>query len=361
MQLAPDHPLRAHPEWAVVYPDNSSLRLWYNPGLPEARRFIEDSILDMVSRYDIDGVFFDDYFYPYPRTGVQFDDEAAFLQYGGGVSRDDWRRSNVDALVQELSTRIKESKPWVKFGISPFGIWRNRGNDPAGSDTQGLDAYSAIYADSRKWVREQWVDFIVPQLYWHMGNAAADYEVLVPWWSQQIEGTRVHLYTAHGDYRIGQSGAWSDPSQIDRQLTFNESFPVTGSLHFSATHVRNDALGAVTRYRDAHYSRPAIPPTMPHLPADPPGPPVMTQSTVDDAGVVTLRWRGSGAPATAWAVYRYGPGATTADLVATIRSAGDEQTFIDTPGDGGPFGYCVSGLDRSWNEGPASTPAVVGA
>lgn len=357
-KLAPGHALREHPEWAVVYPDNTSLRVWYNPGVPEARRHVEDSILEAVTKYDVDGIFFDDYFYPYPRPGLAFDDAAAYAQYGNGLSLADWRRSNVDTLVQEISQRVKELKPWVKFGISPFGIWRNLDNDPQhGSATRGLSAYDAIYADSRKWVREQWVDFIMPQLYWYIGNPPADYEVLVPWWSEQIEGTRVHLYTAHGDHNIGRAGPWSDPAEISDQLTLNEDYPISGSVHFTARYVRDDPLGAVTLYRDAHYSAPALPPTMAHLPSAPPLPPQVS-STVDADGTVTLRWRPApGAPTVSYAVYRYGPQSSTAELAAVIRAPGTgEVSWSDNPGTEGPYGYCVSGLDRSWNEGSPSSP-----
>jgi uncharacterized lipoprotein YddW (UPF0748 family) len=291
---------------------------------------------------------------------VAFDDAAAYAQYGGDLSLADWRRSNVDTLVQELSARIKEVKPWVKFGISPFGIWRNLGDDPAGSDTRGFDPYANLYADSRKWVHEQWVDFIMPQLYWYIGNDPADYQVLVPWWSEQIEGTRVHLYTAHGNHNIGRSGAWSDPAEISDQLTLNRDYPVSGSVHFTAKDVRADRLGAVTLYRDTHYAAPAFPPPMPHLPVARPSQPALFESTMDTTGAVTLRWRSTGTAAWAWAVYRYRPGDTTAELVARVHATGAaEQTYVDMTDGVGPYGYCVSGLDRSWNEGPVSLPATV--
>jgi uncharacterized lipoprotein YddW (UPF0748 family) len=374
-ELAPGHVLLAHPEWAVRYGvGTSEERLYVDPGIPEARRYIEDSILEAVAKYDLDGVFFDDFFYPYPGGGP-FDDAATFARYGGGMSRADWRRSNVDTLVREMNERVKQLKPWVKFGISPFGIWRNARNGPVdgvrGSDTTGLSAYDEIYADSRTWVREEWVDYIMPQLYWHIGRPGSDYAKLVPWWSEQIEGTRVHLYTAHADYLIGEPStwsrqrgddkAWSIPGQIDKQLSFNEDYPVSGSVHFTASSVRNDRLEAVTQYRDAHYARPALPPTMPHLPVAAPGPPALLESNLEADGAVTLRWRpADGAPTVTYAVYRYGEDSTAAELVAKVRAAGpDEVKWTDKPGAAGPYGYCVSGLDRSWNEGPASAPITV--
>jgi len=358
--LAPNHPLRTHPDWAIVYPVNTSggdttgSRLYFDPGNPDARTYVEDSMLEAVQNYDLDGVFFDDFFYPYPEDGQDFNDAASYAKYGNGLSRADWRRSNVDTMVREMSERIKALKPWVKFGISPFGIWRNLSNDPEGSDTNGLSAYDTIYADSRKWVREQWVDFIVPQLYWTIGNPPADYAKLVAWWSQQIAGTHVQLYTAHGDYRIGESGAWSDPGEIDRQLTLNEQYPVSGSMHYTASYLRDDPLGAVSEYANAHYATPALPPTMAQLPVALPPQPAVT-STVDSSGAVTLHWAAVDG-AHAYAVYRYGAADTTAELVGSVPAG--TETFTDTPGSPGPYGYCVGGLDRAWNEGPASAPTT---
>jgi uncharacterized lipoprotein YddW (UPF0748 family) len=353
--LAPNHPLRAHPDWAVVHPAKNG-RLYFDPGIPQARRFVEDSMLEAVTRYDVDGVHFDDFFYPYPMAGEDFADDASFARYGRGfASRAAWRRHNVDTLVLQMSERIKAAKPWVKFGISPFGIWRNADTDASGSATHGLQSYDAIYADTRGWIRRQWLDYVVPQLYWHIGFAKADYAVVLPWWSKLVAGTRVQLYVGQGDYRIGEKGAWSDPTLLDRQLALNDRYAVAGSVHFSAKQIRADRLGAVTRYRDAHYPTPALVPVMAQLPAAVPAAPVLTAARRDTAGAVTLTWHpGAGPPPTSWGLYRVDPGATTAALVATGRSAG---TAVD-PGAvaGRAYTYCLTGLDRSFNEGAPSGP-----
>jgi uncharacterized lipoprotein YddW (UPF0748 family) len=351
-QLAPDHPLRAHPEWAVAYPAGAAGRLYYDPGIPEARRFVEDSIMDAVARYDIDAVHFDDFFYPYPVAGQDFGDDASFARYGAGfASKADWRRDNVNQLVRETGQRIRALKPWVKFGISPFGIWRNSSTDPAGSATRGLQSYDAIYADTRLWVSREWLDYIVPQVYWHIGFDVADYARLVPWWSNVVAGTRVQLYIGQADYRVGQAGAWQDPAELDRQLTFNERYPVSGNVHFSAKNVRADPLGAVTRYSVGHYGAPALVPQMarPHEAATAP----LTAPTVRAAhreadGTVTLRWSpGTGRPPTSYAVYRVdGP---VARLAGTTR----DRSWVDrTPPAGRGDAYCVAALDRLWNAGP---------
>ncbi|WP_432832102.1 glycoside hydrolase family 10 protein [Dactylosporangium sp. CA-092794] len=339
--LAPDHPLRKHPEWAIVYPSagTTGSRLHFNPGIPEARKFVEDSMLEAVQQYDIDGVHFDDFFYQYPVGKQDFPDDAAYKQYGGGMSKADWRRDNVDKLVEEMSRRIKELKPWVKFGISPFGIWRNDTTDPAGSPTRGLQAYDDTYADTRLWVKKQWLDYIVPQLYWNIGFDKADYAKLLPWWAAVVKDTRVQLYIGQADYRVGEGGAWSDPGELDRQLALNRQYPqISGSIHFSAKDVRADRLGSVSKYATHFYNTPALPPVMSWLPrADPAAPALQARTDGDN---VRLSWTGKGVSA---AVYRVEDGA--AKLVATRRGGDGEWT-------GSKGTYCVTELDRSWNESP---------
>lgn len=339
--LAPDHPLRKHPEWAVVYPaaGTGGSRLHFNPGIPAAREFVEDSMLEAVKNYDIDGVHFDDFFYQYPVNKQDYPDGPAYAQYGGGMSRADWRRDNVNKLVQEMHDKIRKLKPWVKFGISPFGIWRNDRTDPAGSPTRGLQSYDEIYADTRLWVQREWLDYIVPQLYWNIGFDVADYAKLLPWWAGVVKGTDVQLWIGQADYRVGQSGAWSDAGELDRQLALNRKYPqVTGSVHFSAKSMRSDALGSVTKYAASFYGTPALPPIMQQLPADIPAPPQVSVSGTK------LTWKGKG---TSSAVYRVQGDKAT--LLAVRRGGDGALTVPDAAGT-----YCVTALDRSWNE---STPA----
>jgi uncharacterized lipoprotein YddW (UPF0748 family) len=345
--LAPDHPLRKHPEWAVVYPaaGTTGSRLHFNPGIPEARKFVEDSMLEAVEKYDVDGVHFDDFFYQYPVGKQEYPDGPAYAQFGGGKSRDDWRRDNVNKLVEEMSQRIKQLKPWVKFGISPFGIWRNDRTDPSGSPTKGLQSFDEIYADTRLWVQKQWLDYIVPQLYWNIGFDAADYAKLLPWWVSVVKDTKVQLYIGQADYRVGQAGAWSDPGELDRQLALNRTFPqVTGSVHFSAKSMRSDALGSVSKYAAHFYSTPALPPVMTQLPDHAPAAPTAVRSAQGGDGV-KLSWKSKGVSS---AVYRVEDG--KAKLVATKRGGDGEWS-------GKPGTYCVTALDRSWNE---STPTPAG-
>lgn len=254
-RLAPRHPARVHPDWTVTHGG----KLYYNPGLPEVRRFVEDAVLDAVARYPLDAVHWDDYFYPYPVAGEEFDDGEAFDRYGRDFSdRGAWRRHNTDLLVRETGERIRRLRPRTRFGISPFGVWRNRAADPRGSATRaGVQSYDDLYADTLTWVRREWIDYICPQLYWPIGTAAADYAELVPWWARAVTGTRVHLYIGEALYRQGargQSAAWRDPAELSRHLRFDRRWPqVRGNVFFSAKDVVGDPTGAMSRVVADHY------------------------------------------------------------------------------------------------------------
>ncbi|MCP9959631.1 glycoside hydrolase family 10 protein [Streptomyces sudanensis] len=260
-RLSGDHPARRNPHWVVPYAG----RLYYDPGLPEVRRFVQDAVLDAVRRYDLDAVHFDDYFYPYPVAGEVFDDDASYEAHGGGFpDRAAWRRDNVDLLVRETSERIGQVRPGTAFGISPFGIWRNAATDPRGSDTRGLQAYDDLHADTRTWVREGWIDYIAPQLYWHIGFGAADYAALVPWWNDTVRGTGVHLYVGEALYRAGDPAApapWQDPAELSRHLTLAGAHDqVLGHVFFGARDVVADRIGAMARVVADHYPTPVRPP-----------------------------------------------------------------------------------------------------
>ncbi|NEA58968.1 family 10 glycosylhydrolase [Streptomyces sp. SID13666] len=260
--LTPTHPARLHPEWVVPYGG----KLYYNPGLPEVRRFVQDAMLDAVRRYPVDAVHWDDYFYPYPVAGQVFDDDAAYAAFGSGFpDRAAWRRDNTDRLVRETAVRIKRIRPHSRFGISPFGVWRNRATDPLGSDTTaGVQTYDNLHADTRGWVKKGWIDYIVPQVYWNIGFPAADYAKLVPWWADVVSGTDVDLYVGEALYKVGVAGqpaAWQDPAELSRHLTFDRDFPqVRGNVFFSSTQVASDPRGAMTRVVADHYGGCAHPP-----------------------------------------------------------------------------------------------------
>lgn len=261
-RLAATHPARENPGWVVPYGG----KLYYNPGLPEVRAFVEDAMLDAVRRYPVDAVHFDDYFYPYPVAGQTFDDDTAYDTHGGAFpDRAAWRRDNIDRLVRETAARIKEIRPGTRFGISPFGVWRNATADPLGSDTRaGVQTYDDLHADTRRWARENWIDYICPQLYWNIGFAAADYAKLLPWWSAVVEGSGTQLYVGEALYKAGdpaQPAAWQDPAELSRHLTLATSYPrARGHVFFAAREASADPTGAMARVVADHYGEPAPPP-----------------------------------------------------------------------------------------------------
>ncbi|GII80360.1 hypothetical protein Sru01_53420 [Sphaerisporangium rufum] len=262
-RLAPGHPARRNPGWTVPYAG----KLYYNPGLPEVRAFVQDAIMDAVTRYDVDGVHFDDYFYPYPEPGQEFGDAAAFARYGGGFpDRGAWRRHNVDLLVREMSERVRAEKPRAQWGISPFGIWRNAATDPRGSATGGTQSYDDQHADTLGWVRRGWLDYVAPQLYWPIGLPVADYAVLAPWWARAVAGTGTELWIGQAAYQVDGASpqpAWRDPAELSRHLTFNAAHQeIGGDIFFSAADMRADRLGSITRVVRDHYAAPAPPPVI---------------------------------------------------------------------------------------------------
>lgn len=191
-ELAGNHVVRQHPEYCFEY---DGLRI-LNPAFKETRELTCKVAADIVRRYDIDGFHIDDYFYPYPVAGQPIPDDAQYNYYvnrGGKLSLGDWRRENVNAFIQQLNKTIKSVKPWVKFGVSPFGIYRNKRTDANGSDTRGTQNYDDLYADCVKWAQNGWCDYMVPQLYWQIGHSAADYETLIYWWNNNIKNCNLYI------------------------------------------------------------------------------------------------------------------------------------------------------------------------
>ena len=244
-ELAPGHVYNIHPEWFVTYGD----QVYFDPALPESRRHICMVITDIVSRYDVDAIHMDDYFYPYPKQGVDFPDDASFARYGGGFSnKADWRRSNVNVLIKKIHETVRELKPWVKFGVSPFGIYRNQKSDPLGSKTNGLQNYDDLYADVLLWAREGWIDYNIPQVYWEIGHTVADYETLVKWWAKNTENRP--LFIGQSVMNTVQNADPQTPSmnQLPRKMALQRAYQtIGGSCQWPASAVVENA----GKYRDA--------------------------------------------------------------------------------------------------------------
>ncbi len=260
--LHPDHLYFKRPELFVRYGN----QLYFNPGLDETRKTLNRVVEDIVQRYEVDAIHFDDYFYPYKVAGEEFPDSETFRKNPRGFAahqRDDWRRNNVDLIIKELQQTIKSNKPWVEFGISPFGVWRNNTVDPGGSATRaGVQNYDDLYADILKWLREGWIDYVAPQLYWEIGKEVADYSILIKWWNENAHGK--NLYIGLYASKLGNEKAdpaWLRPNELARQLRLNQQYGgVDGAIFFSAKGFMKNLQGLTDSLQTNFYRYPALTP-----------------------------------------------------------------------------------------------------
>lgn len=362
LAYARDHIIGKHPEWFVEYGG----KYYFDPGHPEAREFVLNSIMETVRHYDLDAVHFDDYFYPYRIANVEFPDSCTWQDHGRGRYEDvaDWRRSNVDYFVEELAHRIRSERPHVKFGISPFGVWRNRDKDPLGSDTRaGQTNYDDLYADVLKWLKEGWIDYVTPQLYWPIGFAVADYSILAEWWSRNAFGK--HLYIGQGVYRLGNKG-WESPRELVDQIELNRTYPaIHGSMYFSAKAFLNNTLDVNATMREV-YRYPALVPVMDWLEGDVPAPPAMTKVSGGVREGVTLEWRDTVATESQYyVVYRFVPDEPVnledATRIRAIvqRQAYPTQHWTDRDVRSRRYVYLVTAVSRLHRESAGSVPVGV--
>lgn len=345
--LPAGHIYHKHPERFVRYDG----KLYFNPAIPENRKFICEVVGDIVSRYDIDAIHFDDYFYPYPVAGKEFPDAKEFDKYGKGMEIGDWRRKNVDNLILEVNQTIKKLKPWVRFGISPFGIWRNKTSDPRGSDTNGLQNYDALYADVLLWEQEGYIDYQLPQLYWDLNHKSASYKVLVDWWNNN-SGKERHLF-------IGQD--------VERTMKFDElaekmssvrTLPnISGNCWWPGYSLTRNSHGIADSLASNYQRNIAIPPSYPWLSERLPQAP--SHVTLEPGK--TISWtaalpKGESSDAVMFVVYRFDNEkdvdinqaeaiqVVTPDMSYTVSKSGV---------------YVITALDRVNNESEASAPITI--
>ena len=306
-------------------------------------------VKDIVTRYDIDAIHMDDYFYPYRITGKEFPDQQSFAQYGKGMDKENWRRSNCDSIIKLLYQTIRTANPRVKFGISPFGVWRNKSQDPMGSETKaGQTNYDDLYADILLWMDKGWIDYVVPQLYWERGHKLADYDVLLKWWNEHTYGKQV--YIGLGIYRAGTNPAWKNLNQIPEQLTALRNIPTTqGAIYFSSKTFEKNPNGWSDSLRNHYYYYPALVPAMSWIDAiAPEQPSILKQANgmiqVSNTGKETIK---------AFGVFTLENGkpisATNAQLVQLIVA--EKAAIIDlskVPDINGRR-ICVASIDRNNN------------
>jgi uncharacterized lipoprotein YddW (UPF0748 family) len=347
------HISQTRPDWVKPY----GPFLWLDPGDPEVQAYSLGVMLDVVQRYDIDAIHIDDYFYPYQRRDaadrlIPFPDDESWQRYraaGGRAERADWRRANIDRFVRELYTRVKAIKPTVKVGISPFGIWRP-GYPPS---VTGLDAYAEIFADARKWLREGWLDYLVPQLYWRIDAPQQSYPVLLDWWIEQNQKGR-HVVAGNAVYRVlADAQNWA-PREIVEQIRLTRAQPgAAGNVHFSmATFLRNRGGLTDTLALEA-YNYDAIAPAAPWLDAIPPTAPIVRVEPHALLGYTLAIEPLGNEAASIWIVrLRFG------DTWYTVVVPGAQLRYW--PLRGNPLRLAdevvVSGVDRSGNESAFSRP-----
>lgn len=241
-----------HRDWIRTASD----RFVLDPGIPEARDWITSIVAEVVARYPVDGVQFDDYFYA-ETPGSTLNDNQTFKRYGQGfASKADWRRHNTQALIEQVSHTIKQLNPNVEFGVSPAGVWRNLSHDPAGSDTRGAAAYDEAYADTRRWVQQGLLDYIAPQLYWPFSRQAARYDVLAKWWAEVVKPTNTRLYIGIALYKVGEPSKnepdWTIKGgvpELKNQIDLNESVPqINGTILFRENYLNQPQTQDAVHY-----------------------------------------------------------------------------------------------------------------
>ena len=361
-ELSANHLYNIHPEWFVTYNN----QLFFDPALPESRRHICMVVADIVSRYDVDAIHMDDYFYPYPAKGMDFPDDASFARYGGGfTNRADWRRSNVNILIQKIHETIRGLKPWVKFGISPFGIYRNEKNDPLGSKTNGLQNYDDLYADVLLWARNGWVDYNIPQIYWQIGHPAADYETLVKWWAKNTENRP--LFIGQSVMNTIQNADPKNPSmnQLPRKMALERAYQtIGGSCQWPASAVVENA----GKYRDAlvqeYHKYPALVPVFDFMDDKAPGKVRKVKKVWTEDGYM-LFWTAPKAEdemdrAVQYVVYRVDDKEKVNIDDASHSVAVTRNNFYKLPYKDGKnkYRYVVTALDRLHNESKSVSKKV---
>ncbi|MGG2108321.1 family 10 glycosylhydrolase [Lysinibacillus pakistanensis] len=288
--LAADNVARTNPNWVVKY----GKQYYLNPGLPEVQNYLVDIVKELVANYDIDAIHMDDYFYPYKIANEAFPDQAAYKKYGASFKKvEDWRRDNVNQLVEKIYTAIKDTKPYVQYGISPFGVWRNKSLDKTGSDTRaGVNNYDDLFADVRTWIQNGTIDYITPQIYWSRTLAVAKYGTLLDWWSHEVQTYAqthpVQLYIGLADYKVGNDsdGAWKNKMELPNQIMANRSEQVAakGQMHFSLRSIQNNKLGYATIVNQQLYNYTALTPDTPWLDDTVPNEPTFVQVTKEADG-----------------------------------------------------------------------------
>ncbi|MCI4671147.1 MAG: family 10 glycosylhydrolase [Bacteroidia bacterium] len=354
--VAPQNIVNKHPEWTFQY----GSRLYLNPGLPKVRDYLVRVVMEVVKNYDVDGIHFDDYFYPYPKNGEQLPDKQTFEKYGQEFADiNSWRRNNIDLFIKALSDSIKVVKPHVKFGVSPVGIWRNRNQDHRGTPVRSnFSSYDMLHADVRTWLEKGWIDYVAPQVYFNIEHPTADYAVLVPWWAKNSFGRHVYVGQALFKSKQGESRPWRDPNQLPQQLKLNLRYPqIKGSIFFSANSFDTNPMNIEQVLRHERYRFPALIPPMTWKDSIPPFAPQNLKVKGMANGNAFLYWKAplpamDGDTASYYVVYRFSQSSKiNLQDPSRIIQISKAQTFVDlNRNPKKDYTYVVTAVDRMHNE-----------
>ncbi len=308
--IASNHVTRLHPEWFLTYGNKK----YFDPANLQAQEFVVNVVRDIVKRYKVDAIHMDDYFYPYRIPGREFPDAASYARSGTKLKKDDWRRSNVDSIIRKLSKAIKEENKMVRFGISPFSVWRNKDQDPRGSDSKaGQTNYDDLYADVLLWLRKGWIDYVAPQLYFEIGHDKVAYEKMLAWWSRNSYGR--HIYIGHGIYRTAErAAAWKNPNELPNQLKLLRRYPnVQGSIFYSSKSFNGNPNGWNDSLRNNYYKYPALLPPMRWIDNEKPWAPIVDRTLTNDSMIrLTVKPDPRNlVPIKYYVVYKYAPESNT--------------------------------------------------
>jgi uncharacterized lipoprotein YddW (UPF0748 family) len=366
-RLVPNHIYNQHPKRFVSYGN----QLYFDPGIPENRAHICRVVEDIVRRYDVDAIHMDDYFYPYPVAGEAFPDNGSFSKYGQAQGfapnqKNDWRRNNVNMLIREIKYAIARNKPWVRFGISPFGIYRNKKSTPdgSGSETNGLQNYDDLYADIKLWVENGWIDYNMPQIYWEIGHPLADYTTLINWWADNNFGQP--LYIGQDVKRTMDATMPSGNNQLFEKMRLSRSFTtVNGNCFWPGYVVLDNYKEMADKLKEEYHKYPALIPAYTHMYNKSPKK-VQNLNEVYTNQSHYLEWTSDADlqnPETAryFVVYRFGDGQKTdlndARNIVTIT----RDTHYTLPYEGGKakYKYVVTAVDAFHNESKGKEKKVV--
>ena len=352
--ISKNHITKKKPEWFFKYGNT----LYYNPGIPEVREYICNVVKEVVHNYDIDGVHFDDYFYPYTIKGEKIPDDKEYREHSRGcISKDDWRRDNINLLIQEVAQVIKSEKKHVKFGVSPLAIWRNQKQDPKGSFTNsGQSSFDNLYCDTKLWIEENWVDYMAPQLYWSTSNKFANYNHLINWWTKN-EFDR-HLYVGHAIYKLNTKNRHTfGTDELIKQVNISrKNGRVDGNIYFRAKAFVSNHQNFQKSIGESIYKYPSLIPAMKWIDSIPPSKPNKLRAKISEQQV-HLKWKApkyinTNDSAVYYVVYRFEEDESISiEYSSKILSIQKKKEFIDT--NASPkkrYKYVVTAVDRLHNE-----------